>query len=235
MTNGNKNDFLGENYSTAQSRLKRNLLLGSQMTPWQIAQKHEVNWWGNCVNTFGEETKQLVYARLMGLQIWDDGNSPFNIMTGARTVLDIGGGPVSMLLKFRPVYGSSVTGTVVDPANYPSWVSERYANAGITYYRVPGELIHTIFVNDEIDLGIIYNCLQHTEKPEKIVQNMRRCCKEVRIFEWIDHPTNEMHPHVLTAGKLNEWFGGVGSVLNINEGGCVGNCYYGTFKCAGLA
>src|ERR1035441_8915336 len=105
MTNGNKNDFLGENYSTAQSRLKRNLLLGSQMTPWQIAQKHEVNWWGNCVNTFGEETKQLVYARLMGLQIWDDGNSPFNIMTGARTVLDIGGGPVSMLLKFRPVYG----------------------------------------------------------------------------------------------------------------------------------
>jgi len=29
---------------------------------WQKAQRWEKDWWGNCTNTFGEETKQLLYA-----------------------------------------------------------------------------------------------------------------------------------------------------------------------------
>jgi len=66
---------------------------------WQQAQEWEFGWWGNCVNTYGEETKQLLYAARMGLTAFHDGKSPFNFDLGGASVLDIGGGPSSLLLK----------------------------------------------------------------------------------------------------------------------------------------
>ena len=182
----------------------------------------EKDWWGNCCNTYGEEEKQLVYARKMGLAFFHNGKSPYNIDMQGKSVLDIGGGPCSLLLKCVKLGLSEV----VDPCEYPGWVGERYYIAAIVFSQARGEDIRHINGFDEC---WIYNVLQHTDDPEKIIANMRRASKIIRIFEWVDTPTNIGHPHTLTKEKLNQWLGGEGKVEDLKEGGCTGKAYYGVF------
>lgn len=194
---------------------------------WEHDQEFERNWWGDCLLTFGEETKQLTYAHRMGLEIvpWG-GQWPVYDLDG-RSVLDIGGGPVSMLLK--TVNGGDRL--VVDPCDYPGWVQVRYLSAGIGYRRCSGEAM-----NDEgaivsgFDEVWIYNCLQHTQDPETIIDNALAAAPVLRMFEWIDIPAHEGHPHELKAALLDEWVGGVGTVERMNENGCVGTAWYGKFS-----
>ncbi len=179
---------------------------------WDEAQKLEKDWWGACRNTFGEEAKQFVYAQKMKLRIYDDGNSPFNIDCHGYKVLDIGCGPTSMLLKCTNLG----LGVAIDPCDYPMWVADRYAASGIEYNKSKGEDIPEDFTK-KFDEVWIYNVLQHTDDPEKVVKNAKRVGKVIRIFEWIDHPTNAMHPHLLTEAKLNEWLDGKGEVGELAE------------------
>ena len=191
---------------------------------WQEAQKFEKDWW-NFSNTFGEEMKQLLYAEKMGLKTFHDGKSPFNFDIGNKSVLDIGGGPVSLLLKCKNVE----TGVVIDPLKIPKWVKERYKEANIHSFLLKGEEVEKWgFKFDEI---WIYNCLQHTENPKKIIKNAKKIGKLIRIFEWIDIPVCEGHPHELTEKKLNKWLGGEGKVEVLKgQNTCFGKCYYGIFN-----
>ncbi len=188
------------------------------METWTIAQGQEREWWGDCQNTFGEELKQLVYAKYMGLNIYDT----FSIDKTGLRIIDIGGGPVSMLLKTK-----ALLRVVVDPCDYPKWTYDRYVDSGILVNKQPAEDIPLdgILPKVQFDEAWCYNCLQHTQNPEKICKNIKAIAKFVRIFEWVDHPTNEMHPHKLTEAQLNDWLGIKGTVLEVNEGGCVGKCY----------
>lgn len=187
---------------------------------WQAAQDWEQHWWGNCVNTFGEEYKQLLYADKMGLQTFHNGKSPFNFDLSGKSVLDIGGGPASLLLKCVDVKGK-----VVDPLEFPAWVPLRYQAAGIEFERVRGEDI------DEAgwDECWIYNVLQHVQNPAKIITNAQRAGRLIRIFEWIDMAMSSTHPQELTEKKLNLWLCGEGKVELINQNECVGKAYYGIF------
>ena len=190
---------------------------------WTDAQKLEKEWWASCANTFGEEVKQTVYAAKMGLKVYDDGNSPFCIDKSGLNILDIGCGPVSMLLKTK-----ANIKVAIDPCDYPAWVKMRYTEAGILNERYKGEDIPDD-LGYKFDEVWIYNVLQHVEDPKKVIDNAKRMGKLIRIFEWIDAETNEMHPHKLTWPLLDEWLGGKGKIENINELGCVGKCYYGAF------
>lgn len=189
---------------------------------WDDDQQWESEWWGNCSNTFGEETKQITYAHRMGLI-----NSPYNgrwpeYDLDGKSVLDIGGGPVSMLLKTR---NASVR-TVVDPCTYPEWVHARYMEVGIQYVVAPGEQLIIDHIFDEV---WIYNVLQHVQDPALIIANAKRSGKLIRLFEWIDFPAHVGHPHELKADLLREWLGGVGHSEHMNENGCHGLAFYGTF------
>ncbi len=191
------------------------------MQTWKEAQEFEKNWHGNAVNSYWEETKQLVYARRMGLKAQMlEGKYPVYDMEG-KGVLDIGGGAYSMLLKCI-----NVRGVVVDPCDYPSWAIQRYRESGVIFSHEKGEDFK-IGIFDEV---WIYNCLQHTQNPQKIIKNARKVSKIIRLFEWIDMPICEGHIHELKEDKLNEWLGGVGKTEQLNENGCNGRCYYGIFK-----
>ena len=195
------------------------------MSKWDKAQIWEKNWHGNCINSYWEETKQQVYARKMGLQAqMIGGKFPVYDLQG-KSVLDIGGGPVSLLLKCP-----DVKGTVIDPCDYPEWVSKRYELAGIKYYKLKGEdFILDDMIPTTYDEVWIYNVLQHRDNPQKIIKNARRVSKLIRIFEWVDTGTNEGHIHNLTEKDLNKWLYGEGKVEQLNESGCVGKAYYGIF------
>ena len=195
---------------------------------WNDAQKWESGWWGNCINTIGEELKQFAYAEKMGLTIFHDQKSPFNINASRMNICDIGGGPASMLLKTSNRGDNCV---VIDPIldNVPGWVKERYNTANIKTSCVQGENLLSIHCNQEFQEVWIYNVLQHTQNPELIIKNAKQISKIIRIFEWIDTPINKGHPHSLNERKMNNWLGGIGKAEYINKNTAVGKAYYGVF------
>lgn len=173
----------------------------------------EKAYWGNCCNTFDEEQKHYVYAKLMGITV-----NSYSFDAKNKSVLDIGGGPVSMLLKAKNLK----RGKVVDPIQYPSWTVERYAANGIEVSVQSGEE-----VNEEgWDEAWIYNCLQHTEDPAKIIDNAFKAAKVVRLFEWVDIPAHEGHPHELSKELLDKWLDANGSTITLSQCGCYGKGYY---------
>jgi hypothetical protein len=174
----------------------------------------ESNYWGDCCNTFDEDQKHYVYARYMGLK--QVGYS-FDV-AGAR-IIDIGGGPTSILLK---TINLSPRSLVVDPLEYPMWTYERYSEKGIDSLICRGEDIF----EEGYDEAWIYNCLQHTDDPELIIKNALNAAKTLRLFEWINIPPHEGHPIELTQKKLDEWIGKEGKIIMLAESGCFGRAYY---------
>jgi len=190
---------------------------------WQEAQEWERNWHGDCANSFYEESKQLGYAKRMGLTMTRDDKTPYNLDLKGASVLDIGGGPVSLLLK--SVNGGNLV--VADPCNYPEWVKSRYEDHGIQCERTRGEDLDT----GGFDEAWIYNCLQHTEDFHAVLANARRAAKIIRIFEWIDFPISAGHNHILRAAELDDLLGGQGKTEMLDgTGGLSGKAYFGIFK-----
>lgn len=192
---------------------------------WKQAQEWESSWWSNCANTYGEEEKQWLYARRMGLghRFYHNRKSPYNINMDGRSVIDIGGGPVSLLLKATGLSRAMV----VDPLEVPHWVELRYEGVGIELVRKPGEQVK---FEKKFTEAWIYNCLQHTANPKLVIENALRAADYVRLFEWIETSINEGHPHSFTAATLDHWLGGEGKTEQLNgEANCYGRCYYGIF------
>ena len=175
----------------------------------------ESDYWGDCCNTFDEDQKHYVYARFMGLD-----RQGYSFDVHGKTIVDIGGGPTSMLLKTINLN----CGRVVDPLRYPVWTTDRYRSKGISVTTIRGE----DFNWDGYDEAWIYNCLQHTDYPEKIIANAKKAAKVLRLFEWIDIPAHEGHPHELTKANLDRWIGCDGNVVELAESGCYGRAYYVT-------
>jgi hypothetical protein len=178
--------------------------------------KFEADYWGDCCNTFDEDQKHYVYAKYMGLEQVGYG---FNVHN--KTILDIGGGPSSILLKTVNLkYGK-----VYDPIRYPYWTVDRYLSKKISVAIEYGENVSE-FGWDEV---WIYNCLQHTTDPQLIINNVKRAAKVLRIFEWVNIPPHDGHPHMLTQDLLNSWIGKSGNTVNLSESGCFGHAYFGVF------
>lgn len=186
---------------------------------------NETAWWGDCANTWHEEEKQFVYAPRMGLwPEWGGAHPPTYDIEG-RTVLDIGGGPVSILLKCVNRGGC----VVVDPADFPAWVYARYEHCGIQVWHGRAEDIDEEGA-PHFDEAWIYNVLQHVEDPALVVQRAMAVADTLRIFEWIGVEPYPGHPNRLTQEGLEEALGGVtGFVAQLNERGAVGMAFYGVF------
>lgn len=200
---------------------------------WEEAQKEELSFWGDCSDTYGEETKQLVYMRKMGFRPTPTWRSPVSFDGMGKHYIDIGGGPCSILLKFVNV-GRRM---VVDPCSYPAWVRHRYEDCGLEYWRESGEEfimgriavledVRIVDLNSVFDIAFVYNVLQHVSDPELIIKNALAASKELHVFEWVDIPPHPGHPHMLTAENLERWTGLKGTVEYLNEGGCVGKAWY---------
>lgn len=193
---------------------------------WQQANEWERQWHGDCANTHNEETKQYIYARYMvldeyltdfyGRKGWDFGD---------KTILDCGSGPCSILLKSKAAYRFCI-----DPCNFPDWVLWRYAECGIVFINEQAENSRAFTEGRVFDEILLYNCLQHTDNPEKIISNLLATSKIIRVFEWIDTGVSDGHLHNLTQEKMDAWLGAEGKVAYINEYPVVGRAYYGIFK-----
>jgi len=158
---------------------------------WELAQQYEHEWWGTERYTRWEEevAKQETYARLMGL--------PADLNMGRKTILDVGCGPVSMLL--RATHGGSAG---VDPLLMSDETKAKYAAADVALHQGKAEDYEPAKRFDE---GWIYNCLQHVDDPNKVMSMLLRAVDAVRVFEWIEMPVCEGHPHTLTVEQFERW------------------------------
>jgi hypothetical protein len=180
----------------------------------------ERNFWGDCCNTFGEDQKHFIYGNLMGL-IGDKYQFAYNVNN--KRILDIGGGPTSMLLKTDNLK----EGKVCDPIEYPQWTKDRYSYKNISVDVICGEDIN----ESGWDEVWMYNVLEHTIDPEMVVKKAMAAGKVFRIFEWIDIPPHEGHPHMITQEQLEKWIGQEGKIKVLDgENGCFGKCFYGVFN-----
>ena len=193
----------------------------TERSKWKEAQKFEKDWWDDCSNTVWEDIKQMNLAPYMGLEIIPNAYTNFRIPMNGELILDIGGGPSSLLLKCE-----NVSGTVIDPCDYPEWVGMRYKEAGINYHKMKGEDIPPQLKYDEV---WIYNVLQHTQDPEKVVRNAQKVGKIIRVFEWINTGICPGHLHSFTREQLEGWFGGEGKVVNLSSNGLYGQALSGVF------
>lgn len=196
--------------------------------------KFEAEYWGNCSNTLDEDIKHFLYANVMGIPRID----AYTLSIGGKRILDIGGGPSSMLLQVNDHGGSKV----IDPIEWPAWTRERYKSHNIDFEKITGEDINETGW-DEV---WIYNCLQHTINPQKIIENAKKSAPVLRIFEWLDIPAHDGHPQELKKELLDKWIGQPGwsthvsegpyveyfktSLLEFNDNKIGAHCYYGWFK-----
>jgi hypothetical protein len=172
---------------------------------WIDAQAGEAAWWGDCSNTADEEAKQVFYADQMGISRWGSHLVGAVFDASGNSILDIGGGPVSLLLRTK----NRNRAVVADPLAWPDWIMARYHAAGIDFVQQPGETL---------DLGLfdevwIYNVLQHVQDPAEVLRRAMQHAPIVRVFEWIDTQVNTMHPHSLTAAFLSDALGIPGRII----------------------
>ena len=159
---------------------------------WTDAQIHEARYWGdgNGRTAWHEFCKQEAYMEHMLIK--QDYEVDGELCLNVGSVLDIGGGPVSMLLR---CLGPS-TLTVVDPMPLPDPARRRYVNYGIEYRQEKGE----DFRLPQYDEVWMYNVLQHVDNPKQVLLNaINHTCGCFRIFEWLNVPTDVMHLHKITA------------------------------------
>jgi len=118
----------------------------------------EQAYWGDCTNTFDEDQKHYVYAHYMGIT-----RLHWSFQVENKRIIDIGGGPTSMLLKCQDLQ----EGLVVDPIAYPEWTRQRYAVKNIRVIQAPGESIRRLA---GMKPGFITVCnTQRTQKKSFVV------------------------------------------------------------------
>lgn len=208
---------------------------------WTKDNAWEAEWWGTCQNTYGEEMKQLTYAKYMGLKLSTNPSGSPCIDAMGKSILDVGGGPVSMLLKCYNLDH----GLVIDPCRYPDWVTQRYGAAHIHLVAQKAEEMDELGwgrlhrtdeageVSPAFDEVWIYNCLQHVEDPRKILQNARKVANTMRIFEWVDAGVSPGHPHNLTKQMFETILGPGGQVKKIGHSWAPSKAYFGVFEWGG--
>jgi len=182
---------------------------------WNRHIASESRYWGTCQNTLDNQLKQQCYVKYMGLNEYatpasgQRGQHLYGFDLKGKSILDVGGGPVSLLLR---CYNFS-RAVVVDPCNFPSWVVERYKLAGIEFINQKAE---GVTFDQKFDEAWIYNCLQHVQDPVKVVNMAIASAHKIRVCE----PRCEVglglaHPHNLTKENLDGLFHKVGTAESI--------------------
>lgn len=113
----------------------------------------------------------------------------------APSVTDFGCGPQSLLLSSRVNRNASVA---VDPLRFTDADEGVYLASGVARHIGPAET----YEGPQTDEAWIYNCLQHTMNPTAVLDAAASVARTIRIFEWVEVPTDTLHLHTLHEADL---------------------------------
>jgi len=186
---------------------------------WAEAQIWEKNWWTTCR---GQHPNEIVKNDFVSKMMFLHEGTP------DKSVIDIGCGPLSLLLRY-PVK----SGAALDPVYYDD-LEIAYQAKNIKRIVKCGEELDPL-VDGTYDEAWIYNCLQHVKDPVKIIENALSVAKTVRIFEWTYIPPYTGHLHELTPAMLAKpfttagWYTLMTTTGFLNHDDLNGNYFMGIF------
>ncbi len=193
---------------------------------WATKQDAERRFWGNAYNAaaFNEVVKQECYMRRMLLaRDCGDGNGDLHLRK--RSILDVGGGPWSMLL--RAIGGRNLT--VVDPFQLPPSAARRYQLYGIRYIQARAETRPSVGHFSE---AWVYNVLEHTESPAAVLAFAAAAAAVVRVFAWLHQGVDALHMGGVSERLILDALGKPieGGVVMLAENECFGLALAGVFR-----
>lgn len=178
---------------------------------WENANVLESEFW----HLYTAEVDTLKYQEqyINALGIRDDYFCPpdNSLNMSNLNVLDVGGGPCSILLRTNNLWGNQhkgvKKGVVIDPLIITEHQKLRYDYYGIDYIQDQSENIDMYYSKKGyFDECIIYNCLQHVLDPIKILDKITYLSKRVRIAEPLNVPTDHMHLHMFNKEYFDNYF-----------------------------
>jgi SAM-dependent methyltransferase len=168
---------------------------------WTAAQRAERAYWcptdadAWIMRRAAEREQLALYAGLLGI-------TPDTV--AGRSVLDLGCGPAGLTLSYAPHLARTVA---VDPLMFAAEDEARYVRAGVARVVEPAETFRAPN-GERFDEAWLYNVLQHVMEPERVIRTAQAHADTVRLFEWLNVPASVVHPHVLTAPRLDAAFAG---------------------------
>lgn len=210
-------------------------------TRWENGQPQEAQHWlheNPDMLLSGELHGQVVgYAKYLGLEdeYLIDKNHDFKYYGSdyhkyprydlrGKSVVDLGGGPTSLLLRCTN-FSEAI---VVDPLPVPDSVKQRYKEKNIKLLQIPAE----DFIYDKVyDEVWDYNCLHHVMDPVSILKNAMANCKTLRIYEILHTRIDPMHHYSFTKEYFDQILGPGGNAKDMYEPAPSprGIGYYGVF------
>lgn len=161
---------------------------------WLQAHEDENDYW----KTLLQDPKRIEgedafyrYAPVLGL---DTDN------VNGKQIIDIGGGPLSILYHFDCPYSD-----IVDPLVIPEEFKHRYIERKLFYIQRKAEDFIQDFLGDPFDEVWMYNCLLHVQDPKYILYNLSSIARVLRIGEPMGTGINTAHPHTFTVEQMTEW------------------------------
>lgn len=163
----------------------------------EIHQKYELSESVSNGHIEDEILKQKYYSLILEIPFFYDFKN--------KSVLDIGGGPNSILLRSK----NFSRARIVDPGNYSKEVVDNYYKNNIEYVKQLAENYNSTEKFDEV---LIYNVLQHTVNTEKIIKNaLDSATERIRFFDWgytkptLGHPQTITKKYILDKFKKDGW------------------------------
>lgn len=188
-------DLKGRGFYTARSAFGPAVVTAKKeaaaVGAWVAAQRKEREFHMMTGARPEEARKRGQYAAMMGIG-WE-------VAEGKR-ILDIGCGPESLMLLYDVAPGS----VALDPLKFRVEDEEVYAAHGITRAIAPAETWE--WDGEPFDEVWIYNCLQHTMDPQRIMANAKRWGRRVRLWEWVNKGTDAQHLHGFHADDFRDAF-----------------------------
>lgn len=135
-----------------------------------------------------------------------DRGAAMDAWTAARDVVEIGGGPIPCC-AFRPFRSAVAVDPLADGYLSSRLVPSAVLNRPIVHLTACGENIPLPAAS--CDLVIAENCLDHTDQPALVVQEIQRLLRPgglvwllVDLMDYSDH----MHPSPMSAQRLKDLF-----------------------------
>jgi SAM-dependent methyltransferase len=164
--------------------------MAANLGEWEAAQEWERSWW---LNNRHLHPQEMVKNRVM---------ADWMLIRGAAglKVLDIGCGPLSLLLRIP-----AKEGVALDPLDFGP-LEAAYRAANVRRVIMPAEE----FKETGFDEVWVYNCLQHTIDPMAVLATACRAGRTVRLFEWTGIDPYQGHLHRITPEMIRTALSGHG-------------------------
>jgi ubiquinone/menaquinone biosynthesis C-methylase UbiE len=178
---------------------------------WKSANVGESEYWQIYTAEVDTLKHQEQYMDAMGIHD-DYFHAPDNSLNmSGLNVLDVGGGPSSILLRTNKLRGNQHDGVnhgvVIDPLIITEHQKLRYDYYGIEFIQDQSENIDQYYSErGYFDECFIYNCLQHVVDPIEILDKVTSISKRIRIAEPLNIPTDSMHLHMFTKEYFDNYF-----------------------------